>query len=63
MNDGDIIGVLSDFLYLVFEVDGGELIDVTFLEIVNGFGFCSPQGQHHQTKDKNLLARHLRVKC
>lgn len=37
MNDGDIIGVLSDFLYLVLEVYVGKLIDVTLLEIVNRF--------------------------
>ncbi len=48
MDDGDIVGVLSDFLDLVFEVDGSQLIDVAFLEIVNRFGFCSPEGQNHQ---------------
>jgi hypothetical protein len=48
MNYGDIIGVLSDFFDLVFKVDGGQLTDVALLEVVNGFGFCCPQGQNHQ---------------
>jgi hypothetical protein len=63
MNDGDIIGVLSDLFYLVLEVDWGQMVDVALLEVIDRLGFCGPKGQNHQTKDKNLLARHLRVKC
>lgn len=63
MNDGNIVGILSDFLHLVFEVDGGQLTDVALLEIVNRLGFTHPKGQNHQNEHKNLLARHLRVKC
>jgi hypothetical protein len=48
MNDRDIISILSDFFDLVFEVDSSELADVALLEVVNGFGFCCPQGQNHQ---------------
>lgn len=39
MNDGDVIGVLSDFLDLIFEVEVGQLSDITFFKVINRFSW------------------------
>ena len=46
MDDGDVVGVLSDFFDLVFEVKVGQLVDVALLVIINGFRLGYPEGQN-----------------
>jgi hypothetical protein len=41
VDNGDIVGILSDLGDLVFEVEIGELCDITSFEVVDGFGGSS----------------------
>ena len=48
LNDGNIVGVLSDLGDLIFEVEVGQLGHVAGLEVVDGFSDCqSDKNQHH----------------
>lgn len=59
MDDGDVIGVLSDFLDLVLEVKTSQLGHVAFLEIVDWLCLSCPKGQNYYYNEENLEAHHL----
>ena len=62
MNDRDIVSILSDFLDLVFKIEISQLVNITFLKVINGFRISCPNEQYYEKYQKNLLVHFLRVK-
>ena len=52
MNDRDLIGILSDFRDLIFEVEVGQLSDIRLLNVVDRFWLGETDEDYYQDDER-----------